>query len=214
MLRPAVSFCLFVSFARGDVSAASRALGGFRTPEKIRVHTAARARDPYLHDGAPPALVVQLYFAELGQLEERLPLLEKTLGGDAVCEAMAVRVFPVPQPGFGRCTYLVAYAGPAEDPGAWHEHYVARHAPLMAELPGLRELEIYGPVEWRKGGGPWKPVRSLQRNKVAFDSPLALEAALASPVRAKMRADFATFPPYRGQVTHSPMVTTDPWQET
>ena len=126
--------------------------------------------------------------------------------------AVLVRRFPVPQPAFLRCTYLVAYEGPAQDPDAWHAHYLAHHPPIMAELPGIRELEIYTPLQW-VGGGAWRRERSLQRNKVAFDSPQALEAALGSPVRAKMRADFATFPRYAGRVTHYPMLTFDPWQD-
>jgi uncharacterized protein (TIGR02118 family) len=213
MLRSAVSFCLFVSFAQADPAAATTALCDFRGAERIRVHTPARAHDPFLHDGAPPALVVQLYFAALPQLEAALPALEAALGPGASCEAMMLRSFKLSQPGVGRCTYLVAYAGPAEDPHAWHAHYLAHHPPVMAELPGIRELEVYMPVDWHKGRGPWKSVRSLQRNKVAFDSPQALEAALNSPVRAKMRADFATFPAYAGPVTHYPMLTVDPWQK-
>ena len=126
---------------------------------------------------------------------------------------MAVRAFAVAQPAFGRCTYLVAYAGPAEDPDAWRAHYLAHHAPIMAELPGIRELEIYAPIERDGEVDGWRRVRSLQRNKVAFDGAQALEAALNSPVRAKMRADFAAFPAYAGKVIHYPMATTDPWQK-
>ena len=64
------------------------------------------------------------------------------------------------------------------------------------ELPGIRELEIYTPMN---GGPPQlRRVRHLQRNKVTFDSRAALEAALASPVRLEMRADFARFPAYSG----------------
>ena len=212
MLRPAVSFCLFVSFAEAD-AAARNALRTLRVGEKARIHTPARARDPYLHDDAPPALVAQLYFAELPSLEAAFFGLAKTLGPGASCEAMLVRPFPVPQPAFGRCTYLVAYAGPAEDPDAWHAHYLAHHPPIMAELPGIRELEIYTPVQWVGAATGWRRVRSLQRNKVAVDSPQALEAALNSPVRAKMRADFATFPRYAGTVSHYPMLTIDPWEK-
>ena len=84
----------------------------------------------------------------------------------------------------------------------------------MASLPGIRELEVYSPVSFSFGAVRWQPVRSLQRNKVAFDTPQALQAALASPVRAKMRADFARFPPYRGPVTHYPMLSFEPWQKT
>ena len=50
-------------------------------------------------------------------------------------------------------------------------------------------------------------MRPLQRNKVAFDSREALEAALDSPVRGEMRADFARFPRYAGRVTHYAMTT-------
>jgi len=173
----------------------------------------AAAHDPFLQDGAPPALVVQAYFADRVSLEAGIPVLERILGPGATCEAMAVRRFPVPQPGRGGCSYLVAYAGPAEDPEAWQAHYNAQHAPLMAELPGIRELEVYTPIPSSFPAVVWEPARSLQRNKVAFDSPQALEAALASPVRAKMRADFAAFPPYGGAVTHFPMLTFDPWTD-
>jgi len=212
MLRPAVSFCLFVSFAEADAAAAAQTLRRLRLGERNLVHTPARARDPYLDDGAPPALVAQLYFAELPALERAVPVLEENLPKAAGCEAMLVRRFAVPQPGEGRCTYLVRYAGPAEDPDAWHAHYLAHHPPIMAELPGIRELEIYTPLQWVSAASGWRRERSLQRNKVAFDTPQALEAALGSPVRAKMRADFSTFPPYQGRVSHSPMLTFDPWR--
>lgn len=209
MLRPAVSFCLFVSFAHADAGAARRGLSGMRIAGRCVVHVPVAARDPFLQVGAAPALVVQAYFADLAGLDAAPPVLEEILGPRATCEAMAVTRFPVPQPGAGGCSYLVAYAGTADDPQAWHAHYNARHAPLMAELPGIRELEVYAPLAWQPGRGTWKATRSLQRNKVVFDSPAALEAALASPVRAKMRADFATFPPYRGEVTHYPMLSFD-----
>jgi hypothetical protein len=45
----------------------------------------------------------------------------------------------------------------------------------------------------------------MQRNKVVFDDPLALSAALASPVRARMKRDFDRFPPYSGSAPHYPM---------
>jgi uncharacterized protein (TIGR02118 family) len=211
MLRPEMSLCLFVSSASADAPAILEKLSRARIGERCVVHTPASARDPFLHDGAAPSLVLQAYFADLASLGAGIPVLERILGPHAQCEAMAVTRFPVAEPGPGGCSYLVAYAGPAEDPAAWHAHYNARHAPLMAELPGIRELEVYAPVEWRPPARAWQTVRSLQRNKVAFDCPQALEAALQSPVRAKMRADFATFPRYRGEVTHYPMLSFQPW---
>jgi hypothetical protein len=47
----------------------------------------------------------------------------------------------------------------------------------------------------------------MQRNKVAFDDPSALTAALASPVRHEMRAHFKALPRFSGGVTHFPMST-------
>ena len=104
------------------------------------------------------------------------------------------------------CTYLVAYEGPANDEAAWLAYYLKHHPPLMRKLPQIRQLEIYTPIEWRCPPS-LRRVRHLQRNKVAFDSTEALAAALNSPVRKDMRADFAQFPPYRGRVTHYAMTT-------
>jgi hypothetical protein len=42
---------------------------------------------------------------------------------------------------------------------------------------------------------------------VVFDDEAALRAALNSPVRHEMRADFHKFPSYAGPVTHYPMMT-------
>jgi hypothetical protein len=47
----------------------------------------------------------------------------------------------------------------------------------------------------------------MQRNKVVFDSPAALKAALSSPVRHEMRADFKAFPPFTGENSHYPFAT-------
>ena len=48
----------------------------------------------------------------------------------------------------------------------------------------------------------------MQRNKVVFDSPAALTAALNSSTRHEMRAAFRRFPPFTGPITHFPMATT------
>ena len=164
-------------------------------------YTPDAVRDPYLDDGAPPAGATQLYFDSLADLERAAAGLA---AGEA--EAMDVHRFAVPQP-WARvpasyCTYLVAYEGPADDEAAWLAYYLEHHPPLMRKLPQIRELEIYTPIDWRCPPS-LRPVRHLQRNKVAFDSA----AALDSPVRPEMRADFAQFPSYRGRVTHYAMTT-------
>ena len=173
---------------------------------RVLQHSPDRVRDPFLDDGAPPAGATQLYFDSISALERAAA----EVGLAAEAEAMQVHRFAVPQP-WQRvpepyCTYLVAYEGPAEDEPAWLAYYLEHHPPLMAKLPQIRELEIYTPVDWRCPPS-LRRVRHLQRNKVAFDSAAALAAALDSPVRREMRADFASFPPYRGRVTHYAMTT-------
>lgn len=172
---------------------------------RILLHTPARARDPFLDDGPPLATVAQLYFDSLAELEATAAALEGSWSG---AEAMSVRAYAVPDPQLRPpyCTYLVAYEGPADDEAAWHAHYLADHPPLMARLPGIRELEVYLPLDWRCPPR-LEARRHLQRNKVAFDSPEALTAALNSPVRREMRASFASLPAFSGRVTHYPMIT-------
>jgi uncharacterized protein (TIGR02118 family) len=170
---------------------------------KGRVYTPASASDPYLDDGAPPSSVVQLYFDSLHELDDCIA----THGAlKCAAQAMAVRTFAVPAPGIGQCTYLVGYDGPADDENAWHAHYLAHHPPIMAKLPGLRELEVYTRIDWISPPA-WKRLDCMQRNKVSFDSPEALTAALNSPVRHEMRADYAQLPKFGGRVTHFAMKT-------
>jgi hypothetical protein len=47
----------------------------------------------------------------------------------------------------------------------------------------------------------------MQRNKVVFDDPAALDRALHSPVRHAMRADFNAFPKFSGPNRHYAMAT-------
>ena len=105
---------------------------------------------------------------------------------------MLVRPFTVPEFAPDRdpqCTYLVSYEGEADDLNAWHAHYLESHTRHVAMLPGLRELEVYTRVDW-VSGQPWSRLNYMQRNNVAFDDAEAFEAALRSPVRQAIRADF------------------------
>ena len=76
----------------------------------------------------------------------------------------------------------------------------------ISRLPGVREVELYTPLDW-PSALPWRRARHFQRNKVVFDDAAALTAALHSPIRHEMRADFHRFPRFHGRVVHHPMAT-------
>ena len=101
---------------------------------------------------------------------------------------------------------MVAYEGEADDLNAWLSHYIAHHPPIMARFPGIRAIEVCTRIDWCSAV-PWTRVHHMQRNSVAFDDAAALDAALHSPVRDEMRADFHTFPPFSGRTSHYPMAT-------
>ena len=177
------------------------------------LHTPARASDPYLHDGTPPPIALELDFASIEALEAtvgangKLRELARLLPAGTTQQAMLARRYPVADAhGPAACTYLVAYEGRAADEQAWLEYYLAHHPLIMAKFPAIRAIEICTRIDWM-GGLDLPRGRALQRNKVVFDDAAALTAALNSPVRHEMREDFARFPPYEGPVTHFPMAT-------
>ncbi|MGU7784674.1 ethyl tert-butyl ether degradation protein EthD [Burkholderia sp. PU8-34] len=167
-----------------------------------------------------PSCVLQCYVDELAALEAMLVPDGPAHAFVAHCrahghrvaqQAMAVRRM-VAVHGRGvreadeRCTYLVSYDGDARDMNAWLAHYLDHHPPLMAQLPGVREIEIYTRVDYRSAL-PVPRVDAMQRNKVVFDDPDALANALASPVRRLMRQDFDALPPFTGATPHFPMAS-------
>jgi hypothetical protein len=194
-----------------------------RVPALIEamIYTPAAARDAYVDDGLPPPLGLQLHFARLEELEAACVsdgilaglgrLLPSLAGSCATAQAFWRRTWPVPEPGRpgGRgCSFVVHYPGPAPDLNAWLAHYMAGHPPLFQRFPGIRGIEILTRVDW-VSGLPHETVQHMQRNRVVFDDPAALGAALQSPVRHELRADYHTFPPFEGGNFHYPM-----WTET
>ena len=212
--------------ARASDADVARIVEIVRSTPRLRkglVFTPETAHDPYAKDPSPP-LALELYFADIADLEAAigprghlqalaargsLPSLAKT---EATQQAMIARRFPVPDPVFrtppgGRpCTYLEHYPGWAEDLNAWLVHYIDSHTPVMARFPGIREIEVCTRLDWCSAV-PWPRVHYMQRNKVVFDNAAALTAALNSPVREEMRADFHKFPPFSENSRHVPMAT-------
>ena len=220
-------FCYFAIFEGSQSVSAQdlalvrecvRGLGGL---SKGHLYTPAVARD--LHaDGHPsPLFALQLFFDEISSLEAAIGPRgavkrlandgELTRLGNAQItqQAMLNREVAVPEAAPAArdaCSYLVHYPGPAENLNEWLAHYAERHLPLMASLPGVREVEMLTRIDW-VDAMPWRRSHHMQRNRVMFDSPEALTAALRSPTRREMRQDLEGFPRFSGGNFHFPMTT-------
>lgn len=213
------SFGLFLTAGHGvppcpkaDIDRLERGLASIPGLACTHLYTPASASDPYLDDGAPPALMLECAFTSIDMLEASLvadgafaALFE---GVPMVQQAMVLRYFAVPSPPPAEtcCTYVVTYDGEADDANAWLLHYLAHHPAIMARFPGIRGIMVASRMEWCSGIA-WPRATALQRNRVVFDDAAALDAALASPVRHEMRADFRALPPFHGRVTHFAMHT-------
>ncbi|QQX86038.1 hypothetical protein JJQ59_09145 [Cupriavidus necator] len=190
---------------------------------RARLYTPEVAKDYYTEDGPSPPFAMQLDFDTLAALEAtiaaeghlqalaRLPL--PSLAGCTVTQqVMARRPFPVDDPvlaveeGNVPCSFLVHYPGHAEDFDAWLNYYLAHHPQIMRFFPGIREIEIFTRVDWIDAM-PWQRMHYMQRNKQVFDSAAAITAAMNSPARHQMRADFEKFPRFHGSNVHFPMAT-------
>jgi len=193
---------------------------------KVLLHQPGRVDDPFLsHEPEPPAeYVLQFYFDDLFSLEAAcarqaglsglLAGLEALLGPVQAKsqQAMVVRAVPVADQApdavvaAAACTYLVAYYGSGQDHDQWLSEYMAGHVPLMGRMPGVRQVEIYTRLDWLSGLDLPKGA-AIQRNKVVFDSVADLQAALQSPIRAEMRADYLSLPQIGQTNTHEAMRT-------
>ncbi|GHC29011.1 hypothetical protein IQ03_02859 [Gemmobacter caeni] len=199
-------------------------LGGLAGVDRSILYTPARASDLYTDDGAGPTLGVQIEAPSLEALEAACAadgalqaladpdFLPELAGAQADQQMFVLRRYPVDEAqmqtpaGEMPCSYVVHYPGPAQDYNAWMTHYIAGHPPIMRRFPGIRGIEILTRCDWISAL-PFARAGHMQRNRVLFDSPAALTAALHSPVRHEMRADFHTFPPFEGGNYHFPMST-------
>jgi uncharacterized protein (TIGR02118 family) len=101
-------------------------------------------------------------------------------------------------------SYFVRYRAPVAV--GFVDYYRDRHAPILAQFPGLTGLVLHTPAPWRD---PF-PVHADPTGFLAemrFASLDDLAAALASPERARARDDFARLPGPFGEVTHQAMTS-------
>lgn len=180
-------------------------LAGLPGLQRALLFQPAAPVDGLPQDAGAPALGLQVEFDGIGALEAASAdagALQGLPQGAASQQAFLLRRY-LPRADAG-CSYLVHYPGPAEDTGAWLGHYAAAHIPLMTRLPGIREVEMLTRIDWISAL-PIPRAHHMQRNRVAFDSAVALRDALHSPIRDQMRADVGQYPPYRGGMFHHAM---------
>ncbi len=69
-----MTVCWFAQFRRATAEMAwlSDAIAATPGLQQGLIHTPSSATDPYLDDGAPPELAMQLYFADIATLEAAL----------------------------------------------------------------------------------------------------------------------------------------------
>ena len=199
-------------------AAALRTLPGLRL---ALLHTPLPSHDPFLADKDPPLLLVQLTFDDaagaMAALESRAwqRISDDFAGGTmrdgrVVHELLRTQPYPTATSApsavvTAPVSYFVHYRRPAEDEAKFLEHYCAHHPPILGDFPGLRSLVLYLPTTWRKPL-PVADADHMLVCQVAFDSLDALNAALASDVRRRLREDYHTFPPFSGPVTHYAML--------
>jgi len=174
---------------------------------------AAAANDPYVQDGPAPTYLAMFAFPSLADLDRAantktfaslvssLPVL--------TCSALRHLDFPTgdsttPAPLTAPFSYVVRYHRPAHDEAAFVRNYLAGHPPLLARLPGIRNVMCYLPLSWRRADGP-SPADYLIGNEVTFSDAASFDVAMASPIRYELRAHYHTLPRFSGHNTHFPM---------
>jgi uncharacterized protein (TIGR02118 family) len=179
------------------------------------VMATSSTHDPFVDDGAGPLLVAMLHFNTAGQMSHAMAALAPSLkdlpqGVAVTGTPFERRLYPVggeatPRPLTAPFSYVVRYHRPADNEAEFVSHYLADHPPLLAKLPEIRSVLCYLPLD--APATPALPTaNTMIGNEVAFDSPEAFNAAMASPVRTELRAHFRTFPKFTGRTTHFPMM--------
>ena len=96
------------------------------------------------------------------------------------------------------------YHRPADDEALFVRHYIETHPPLLARLPAIRNVMCYLPLAWKHAGGV-PPADYMLGNEVVFDHMDHFNAAMATPLRHELRAQFRQFPSFSGRNSHYPM---------
>lgn len=199
----------------------ARDLAALEGVDYLDLYTPSQAdhNDPYVDDRNAPILMVQTGYADAAALRSTLASRELTAAGDLSAapiedlfithDAMAQEFFDVgsedqPQLMTAPLSFVVRYHGPCGDPAAFTEHYRHGHATALARLPEIRNVLVYGRIDWDDPTGIER-ADYLLGNEVVFDSIDKLNAALNSPLRHELREHYKTFPDWTGYNTHFAM---------
>ncbi len=173
------------------------------------------ARDPFVAAAAAPLVAAIAHFRTEADL--RMAISSDTLGrwlrttpaGTLLTATpMSRRVYAVDEPRAeprdSVYRYVVRYHGPSEAAAGFADHYERTHPPLLAKLPRIRAIECYRPIVALRTP-QCEPADYLVGNEVEFDSAEDFNAAMASPARAALRADFEALPRTFRDNTHFAM---------
>ena len=108
-------------------------------------------------------------------------------------------------------SYFVRYDISAPELNGFLERYKKVHVPLVTSWPGLVRMSIHTPLAWNDPF-PVNRGKAVLMAQLEFDSLEAMNAAFASPQRARAREDFQRFMTYEGTVTHQAMATEEVWR--
>lgn len=176
---------------------------------------AGSAADPFVAPAAGPLIVAIVHFRTEDDLRAAISsatfercLVQMPAGLSLTATPMSGTAYAVDAPQAevrqAACRYVVRYHGPGEEAASFGEHYERTHPPLLAKLPRIRAIECYRPIIALRAPG-CDPADYLIGNEVEFDSLEDLSAAMTSPARAALRADFDALPRvFRGN-THVAM---------
>lgn len=162
------------------------------------------ARDPFVADATRPPVVAITHFRTEADLCTALSreALGRSLGTTPAgviltATPMSRRVYAVDEPRaearHRAFRYVVRYHGRSEAAASFADHYERTHPPLLAKLPGIRAIECYRPLVTLRAPH-CEPADYLVGNEVEFDSPEDFNAAMISPARVALRADFDALP--------------------
>ena len=177
------------------------------------------ANDPFIDDLNPPELVVQINVEALPDLNKAFQISSLqnqfstiTTGSTSyeVFQTLAFNVPDIDDPTIRTApvSFMVRYFPPVADEKLFCEHYLANHPPILAKLPGIRNIFCYLPLNWEH---PMKVSNSgsMLGNEVVFDSSESFDLAQASDVRKLLRDDFNSFPIKAGPNSHFAMYRED-----